>query len=31
MTHLAHRRFLTAAETKARRPLSAAQRLGPVG
>jgi hypothetical protein len=31
MTHVAHRRFLAAAESKARRPLTAAQRLGPVG
>ncbi|HEY5433825.1 MAG TPA: hypothetical protein VIK13_01205, partial [Candidatus Limnocylindrales bacterium] len=31
MTHVAHRRFLTTAETQARRPLGAAQRLGPVG
>ena len=31
MTRAAHRRFLTAAEVTARRPLSAAQRLGPVG
>ena len=31
MTHVAHRRYLTAAESQARRPLSAVQRLGPVG
>ena len=31
MTHVAHRRFLTAAESQARRPRSAAQRMGTVG
>ena len=31
MTRVAHRRFLTPAEAKARRPLGPAQRLGPVG
>jgi hypothetical protein len=31
MARWAHRRVLTAAEAKARRPLKAAQRLGPVG
>ena len=31
MAHVAHRRLLTTAEARARRPLSAVQRLGPVG